>query len=221
MSTASELPQPPAGTVLKHIALGHGIQNYSCAGVSSPGAIVAPTAKGALAVLYDVTPLYPGQGPDSLATVAQFQTLVTNVLWSTKVPLNMNTSTSGRVMPSALGADLNNPFPDPAPLELPQMRPIDFLGHHFFDIGSVPRFAVKDGLLVGNKTATVAAPKSSDPGPDETGAVAWLQLASLPGSQAITYVYRVTTAGGIGHNCTAVGLDSVPYAAMYWMFGPE
>jgi hypothetical protein len=200
--------------VLKHIALGHGIQNYSCSTVGA-----ATTAKGALAVLYDATPFYPGQGQDAL-TIDGFQALSSNVLWTQDLPLNINSSTAGRVQTNALGADSSNPFPAPADLSLPNFKPIKFLGHHFFDNTGVPRFAVSDGLFLGNKTGSVAAPAGSDPGPDSTGAVAWLQLSALAGSTGISFVYRVTTAGGTGHPCAAVGLDSVPYTAMYWMFGP-
>ncbi|ENH71188.1 hypothetical protein FOC1_g10001431 [Fusarium oxysporum f. sp. cubense race 1] len=50
----SELPAPARDVTLKHIALGFGIQNYSC---TDAGA--TPVATGALAVLYDVTFLYP------------------------------------------------------------------------------------------------------------------------------------------------------------------
>ncbi|RYC78771.1 hypothetical protein BFJ63_vAg18356, partial [Fusarium oxysporum f. sp. narcissi] len=53
----SELPEPSEDVSLKHIALGFGIQNYTCADTAA-----SPTPVGALAVLYDVTHLYPGQG---------------------------------------------------------------------------------------------------------------------------------------------------------------
>ncbi|PHH86963.1 hypothetical protein CDD83_9480 [Cordyceps sp. RAO-2017] len=50
--TGHELPPPRPGLRLKHIALGFGIQNYTCA---RPGA--EATSTGALAMLYDITHL--------------------------------------------------------------------------------------------------------------------------------------------------------------------
>src|SRR2546430_2496894 len=42
---------PPNGTVLKHVALGLGTQNYTCA---TPQSTAVPAANGAKAQLYDV-----------------------------------------------------------------------------------------------------------------------------------------------------------------------
>jgi hypothetical protein len=47
----TELPVPATGNVLKHVALGRGVQNYTC---SDPA---APVAMGAIATLFDVTAL--------------------------------------------------------------------------------------------------------------------------------------------------------------------
>lgn len=54
------LPAPAAGLVLDHIALGRGVQNYTCADDTDGS---KPVAAGAVAILYNVTCLagpYPG-----------------------------------------------------------------------------------------------------------------------------------------------------------------
>jgi hypothetical protein len=181
---------------------------------------VAPTAKGALAALYDVTDLYPGR-KDALSQEA-FAALTTQVLWTQALPLNLDGNTAGRVQATALGADALEPFQEPADLQLPTLKPIKFLGHHLFDSAGVPSFFTVDGLgFLGTKTGSVPAPATADKGPDGTGAVAWLQLSALAGSSGVSFIYRVSTAGGNGHTCTSAGLDSVPYTAMYWIFGEK
>ncbi|KAG5748160.1 hypothetical protein H9Q70_009167 [Fusarium xylarioides] len=51
---ASELPEPSQGAALKYTALGFGIQNYTCADTNT-----TPTPISALAILYNITHLYP------------------------------------------------------------------------------------------------------------------------------------------------------------------
>ena len=172
-----------------------------------------------------MTKLYPGQGPDSLATVASFQSLTTNVLWSTKIPLNFNSSTAGRIDPKYLGADLVNPFQPPAPLTLRGSKPIPYLGRHYFDGSGTPTFDLSEAKLragVG-KTGEANVPANADKGPLKTGAVKWLQLSDtgLGLSKGVTVVYRVITAGGVAESCTTTngGTGSVPYTAFYWFYG--
>jgi hypothetical protein len=219
-NTVSDLPSPPTNVVLKHIALGHGIQNYTCTAVNAPGATVTPTAKGALAVLYDTAPFYPGAGPDALPDVATFQTLGSTVLWTQPLPLNMNESTIGRVLATANGATSTNPFPTPADLVLPEMNPIPYLGFHYFDSAGTPSFVAGSDFFSGGKLNGTNAPAGADIGPAQTGVVQWLKLGGNAASRGVTIIYRVVTAGGVGHPCTAIGEDSVPYTAFYWMFGP-
>jgi hypothetical protein len=49
---ASSLPAPAGNLTLRHITVGHGIQNYTCASANS-----TPVAIGAVATLYDITAL--------------------------------------------------------------------------------------------------------------------------------------------------------------------
>ncbi|KAH8756089.1 hypothetical protein F5883DRAFT_649684 [Diaporthe sp. PMI_573] len=51
---SKSLPAPSMNLTVTHVALGHGIQHYTCASENATA-----TALGALAVIYDITPLYP------------------------------------------------------------------------------------------------------------------------------------------------------------------
>ncbi|RBA11770.1 hypothetical protein FPRO05_14252 [Fusarium proliferatum] len=186
----SELPAPPRNVALKHIALGFGIQNYTCAGAGA-----APAAIGALAVLYDVTCLYPGQTHSSL-TAKKWDSLPSDVLYTAKVPLNRNDDG---------GASLTNPFPQKS----------------LSSAAGVPTFSLDKAnqLLVTKKIDSVKAPASAPAGPEGTGAVDWLYLGDAGGSRGVSFVYRVLTAGGGSHVFEAKGTDSTSYATLYWFYG--
>ncbi|KAL3587976.1 hypothetical protein FPOAC2_13875 [Fusarium poae] len=204
---SSELSAPPRGDTLKHIALGFGIENYSCA--DSGG---NPIAAGALAVLYDVTYLYPGQGRSSL-TAQKWASLPSAVLNTGKVPLNRNGD--GGALPSY-------PFPTKQSLKVKSLgKNIPYLGRHFFNAAGVPTFDLDkvNQLLVAKKIEGIKAPSSAAAGPEVTGAVDWLYLVNAGGSQGVSRVYRVLTAGGASHGCKAKGVDSTSYTALYWFYG--
>ncbi|UNI20923.1 hypothetical protein JDV02_006969 [Purpureocillium takamizusanense] len=203
----SDLPNPDSGLALKHIALGFGIQNYTCK------ANATATATGALAMLYDITHLYPRQGAESLP-LQEFNNLTSKALWTHKVPLNMNGN--------GPGASQTNPFPPDAPLQLQGQRPLPFLGHHYFDAAGVATFNLDSGKihLPCSKISQVDAPKGADKGPEGTGAVGWLYLGGKDGAVGAKFVYRVLTAGGATHGCDKVsGTDSTSYTATYWFYG--
>ncbi|KAM0322755.1 hypothetical protein ACHAQA_009346 [Verticillium albo-atrum] len=210
---ATELASPPEGSVLKHIALGHGIQNYTCV-AGQPA-----KATGAVAVLYDATALYPRRSPNSLPTVDHFNALTTTALWSTPLPLNSDGTTE-------FGASATEPFQASAPLEIPG-HSIPFLGLHYFDGAGVPTFltgtseADSDNVLKAFKVGDAPAPASADPGPVGTGAVPWLYLGGNPESRGFSLVYRVITAGGKPKTCTDDKPQSVPYATYYWLYGND
>ncbi|KAI1073342.1 hypothetical protein LB507_011621 [Fusarium sp. FIESC RH6] len=204
---SSELSAPPRGQTLKHIALGFGIQNYSCADAGGK-----PTATGALAVLYDVTDLYPGQDGSSL-TAQEWSSLPAAVLDTEKVPLNRNGD--GGALP-------NSPFPKRQSLKVKSLhRNISYLGRHFFNGAGVPTFDLDKAnqLLVAKKIEGIKAPSSAPVGPEGTGAVDWLYLGDAGGSQGVSRVYRVLTAGGASHGCNVKGMDSTSYTALYWFYG--
>lgn len=201
-----ELPSPPTGVTLKHIALGFGIQNYTCADVGSTA-----TATGALAMLYDITYLYPSQSRRSLSSAAWLK-LTADALYSQAVPLNMKTGAG------AVGADAQNPFTASTTLKVNNLE-MPFLGHHYFNAAGVPTFDLGSQVFIGTKLDAISAPASADKGPDGTGAVAWLYLGDAGGSIGVKYVYRVLTAGGNSHGCAKAGADSTSYTTMYWFYG--
>ncbi|KNB04927.1 hypothetical protein FOXG_16281 [Fusarium oxysporum f. sp. lycopersici 4287] len=171
-----------------------------------------PAAIGALAVLYDVTCLYPGQARSSL-TAKKWASLPSDVLNTRKVPLNRNYDG---------GASLTNPFPRKQPLKVEGLRKsIAYLGRHFFNAAGVPTFDLDKAnqLLIAKKIDGIKAPASAPAGPEGTGAVDWLYLGDAGGSQGVSLVYRVLTAGGASHGCKAKGTDSTSYTALYWFYG--
>jgi hypothetical protein len=220
---ATELPAPPSGLVLKRIAVGHGIQNYSC----SAAPTATPDAKGALAVLYDVTSLYPGTPHTGLSTLSKFNALTTTILHTLNIPLNFlnpDAAIPGVVLSSKLINTTPSPFTAPADITLGTQK-IKFLGRHYFDNSGTPTFDLSEAGLKANvvKLAGAPVPVGADAGTLGTGAVAWLQLGdSGKGlSVGLNQVYRVITAGGVAEACSVTGesVTSVPYTAFYWFYG--
>ncbi|KAF5616486.1 hypothetical protein F25303_13503 [Fusarium sp. NRRL 25303] len=203
----SELPTPPQDVTLKHIALGFGIQNYSC---TNTGA--TPVAAGALAVLYDATFLYPGQHSSDV-TPEKWTLLPSNILNTEKVPLN-------RIENG--GASPTNPFPKKESLEVKNLnKNIPYLGHHFFTTAGIPTFDLDpvNQLLIAKRISGIKAPASTPTGPGGTSAVDWLYLGDAGGSRGVSLAYRALTAGGSSYGCKGKGIDSVPYTAYYWFYG--
>ncbi|KAG6009622.1 hypothetical protein E4U54_008509 [Claviceps lovelessii] len=213
---ANNLPQPPAGSQLLHIALGFGLQNYTC---SSVGA--TPIATGALAMLYDITALHPGQNRDSLSQ-QDWDGLPRRAIWSHIVPLNLNYSNTDRAEPDSPGASQTHPFPENAPLQIWGIKPLPVLGHHLFTSAGTANFILGNGKtnVLASKSAAVNAPRAANKGPQDTAAVPWLQLDAQAGSVGrVKHVYRVLTTGGSSRGCNrAAGQDSITYTAMYWFF---
>ncbi|RDA86936.1 hypothetical protein CP532_1848 [Ophiocordyceps camponoti-leonardi (nom. inval.)] len=220
-----QLPSPPHGVSLKHIALGFGIQNYTCDRAGHPA-----VATGALAMLYDVTALYPGQGRASLSRL-EFNNLTAKVLADARVPINRHDEeedveacvVKASVPTSSSSVAGLHPFPPDAALTVDGIdQPLPFLGHHYFDADGVPIFRLDGGRtdMPAAKVAAVQPPAAAYPGPDGTGAVAWLFLRGKHGAVGAKYVYRVLTAGGTSHGCSrAPAEDSSSYAATYWFYG--
>ncbi|KXJ85272.1 hypothetical protein Micbo1qcDRAFT_223492 [Microdochium bolleyi] len=199
----------PAPLIFKSVLLGHGIQNYTCSAVG-----VKATATGALAVLWDIAPLFPGSGPRALSSEG-WAALTAKALHTTNVPLNPAVDAG-----QPYAADPNAPFPAAADLTLEGVRiPLRFAGHHYF-AGSIPTFNMGDALFVGKRNDSIAAPADADKGITGTGTIDWLRLGDAGSSQVTTLAYRVYTAGGVASPCTGVAqAESVPYTAQYWFFG--
>lgn len=237
MATATDLPAPAQGLTLKYIAIGHGIQNYTCASTDA-----TPVNTGALAVLYNVLPLYPGT-PKTGISQDDWDALSSTVLYNQAIPLNLATPAAAipthndtvGLPESFYQAVVADPFPEPAAaLNLPAhgIR-ASFLAHHYFDSASSPTFNLSGGkdpaglFFSGAKTGDVKAPSDADKGVLDTGAVDWLQLSDNGRglSAGVSSVYRVATAGGAAQACSVSGVNangtvfSVPYVAQYWFYG--
>ncbi|KAI2464026.1 hypothetical protein F4781DRAFT_93911 [Annulohypoxylon bovei var. microspora] len=202
----------PGSATLKHILIGHGIQNYTCSAAGATSSSV-----GALAVVWDITDLYPGSSSSSLSA-DDFGLLTSKVLRTTTIPLNMAVDGSS-------GAVVASPFPAPVDLVIEGITSaVKFMGHHFFDVNGTPTFDLSgagDGeLFKGKKDANISAPSDADEGVDPaTGAVDWLRLSDKGTSTGVSLVYRVLTAGGDPEPCTAAGqTQSIPYTAQYWVY---
>jgi hypothetical protein len=216
--------------IVTHVALGHGIQNYTYASENATAIAI-----GALAVIYDITPLYPS--PSSISLSAEtFNGFSANVLWNSEIPLNLLDATAkspGSSLPeSQYQADPANPFPaSPSNLNLDGIR-AKFLGFHYFDAESAPTFDLVGSVepaglfFSGEKMGDVKSRADTDQGVLVTGAIDWLQLGDNGRglSRNITLVYRVVTAGGIAQACSVSGANdpgqalSVPYTAQYWFY---
>lgn len=220
-NTDQELEGPTGNLTLKHIALGFGVQNYTCSGADA-----SPEATGALAMLYDITDLYPGQTYRSLPSVAAFEALGVTAMYDNDLPLILDAAApTGSQGVIHQGASTSNPFPEPGQALVlgggansSVSHTLPFLGHHFFDAGGVPNFALSDLDLIAAKLQDVPAPKAADKGAEGTGAVDWLGLGPKDGSSGARYVYRVTTVGGSPHGCSEEGHDSTTYTAQYWFY---
>ncbi|KAL2109377.1 hypothetical protein VUR80DRAFT_2543 [Thermomyces stellatus] len=215
-----ELPAPPNGTRLKHVVLGHGYQNYTCAPAGDSGPAYTSKPTGALAVLYDVRPFFPSQSENSLALDAVFA-LAQEAAYSIPVPLNLaDHPPGGRIPGSAAAVAVENPWIPLADLTLDGVgAPLRAVGHHFFDSEGVPEFDVGDDLFKARKVDDVSAPEGAPEGEDGSKAVAWLLMDDAGGSVGIKHVYRVNTVGGAGHACEGEGDDSSVYTAFYYMYG--
>lgn len=190
--------------------------------MSSPDDGSEPTlvasALGAIAVLYDITEMYPGSSRSAFHSVDAYNMMPVSILASAELPINLDQTA---VTPTSVPAT-SNPFPAPADLNFAG-RTYPFLGHHYFNAEGVPTFDLRDIanlFAVVKKDDAVPPPSMAYAGPMGTGTVAWLKLSDKGGSEGVEYVYRVNTAGGKPHACSGEGETfSVSYTAMYWFYG--
>lgn len=198
---------PPLG--LKQVTLGIGHQNYTC---NADGTM---TNTGATAALYDIS------------------SLLTFNNWLT-APLPGFVLTA-----SGLHNDTVSSTADKSEDEEDFDRDLSYgsltakqLGIHFFNAAGSPTFDLYEtsppSQLVGKKLGDVSAPAGACPGPDNAGAVDWLQLGDNGANLSfggLSYVYRVETAGGKSpatcDKSKAGTVLRVPYAAEYWFYGPK
>lgn len=192
-TTGTGTQLPTSNLTLKYIALGHGIQNYTCASTSS-----IPVAIGAIATFYDITTLRSNIPlADMLPPLAVYMPLPAT---------------------SAFTFDPITLLPGTAPSSVLGHHYFRADGTPTFDLNG----SGTGDILYGKKLDDIKAPASANPGPQGTGAVDWLFLGDKGGSVGVSQVYRIVTAGGAAPaTCaaSAVGTVSVPYAAEYWFYG--
>jgi hypothetical protein len=202
LTGASSLPAPSTNLTLKHVTVGHGIQNYTCqTNLSAP-----PVALGAVATLYDVTAFafLSSNTTSQVPNIAAVQPLTNALVPNT--PLTIPGLSSFSVIGFHFFALNGTPVFD-----------LSMTGERLF--------AKKLADIKAPSSASVGITISGQPG---VGAVDWLSLVDIgmgSGSVGLKQVYRVDTAGGNPPvDCLAGGLAAgsvvtVPYSAGYHFYG--
>lgn len=236
-TASTPLPAVPAHLKLKHIALGVGTQNYTCA---TPGSSAAtPSSAGALASLYDIGPFL----------ASPLGRMFENAL--PPLALAMYGALSSPSSPSDHAAAWRSLV-----AQMPRQRQAagggDLLadvafGEHFFaevEASLTPTWDLlpnanmypdepRSVVWQGKKEASADAPRDACKGLQGEGAVPWLYLSKAvrnasaaeggdDSGDGIEAVYRVVTAGGMQPD-TCEGVEGpeveVKYAAEYWFYG--
>ncbi|MCJ1437638.1 hypothetical protein MMC27_007025 [Xylographa pallens] len=183
------LPSPAAGTCLKALTLGRGTQNYTCADSTANS---VPVSIGAVATLFDTSPLLPFlppmEGQEVLDILPSY--LVSfpyAALENSSLPVKGHHFFNSAVVP-------------------------------IFDLTSTD-VGLLVGSKIGDIAApTGSTPGPNGVGP---GAVDWLALCASDGSSGLANGYRVFTAGGKPpKTCEGQAPTiEVQYAAQYWFYG--
>lgn len=228
-SAATPLPAPAAHLKLKHVALGVGTQNYTCA---VPGSSTAkPSSAGALASLYDIGPFLASPlgrtfknalPPLALAMYGALSADEQNTAWRALVAQMPGAARQASSSSSSSDAMLSTAA----------------FGEHFFadvETALTPTWDLLPNanmypdepsqiMWQGKKEASADAPADACKGLQGEGAVPWLYLSKAASSDPeIEEVFRVVTAGGMQPD-TCEGVEGteieVKYAAEYWFYGP-
>ncbi|KAI1183810.1 hypothetical protein F5B17DRAFT_434244 [Nemania serpens] len=170
--SASPLPVPLAGLVVKHVAIGRGTQNYTC---DTSNATAVPVANGAVATLFNAS-CVASTYPDILHMLP-------------RLALSFD-------LPASLAASTSSSSAKLGPTDLLVS------GRHFFTNVTTPFFNLDtDRYRIGeapcSKLNASGPPADAPKGRKGENAVPWLRLAANPGATGgIQEVYRVETAGG-------------------------
>jgi hypothetical protein len=178
-----------------YIALGVGVQNYTCNATS-----LTYSSVGAVAELFDVSCLY---GTHEFSKIQDDS----YTFWSQAPPsvTAQEIITKLGSSPPVLGQHYFVPNPNPAPGS-PALS---------------PKWDFTSGAKKGNPQAFVIGAKTGDiPAPSGKNDIDWLQLKKVQGELA-DVLYRVATkAGQPPASCTAGSpLLSVKYTSLYYFFG--
>lgn len=167
--TTAPTPLPPvsAGLTLKHVAIGRGIQNYTC---STTNATAAPVSIGAVATLYNATCV--------ASTYPDLLTALPNVA----LQFNLTSNDQATLAPSDLAISGHHYFSNTT-------TPTFNLNSTAMNLGFAP--------CLKNNTVSAPAGSPLGQGGEGNGSVAWLKLLTRDGATGnLEEIYRVNTAGG-------------------------
>lgn len=191
LDSAAPLPPVSQGLTLKHVAIGRGIQNYTC---SQTNATAPPVSIGAVATLYNASCV--------ASTYPDLLTLLPNVA----LQFNLTSDDQATLSPSYLAISGHHYFTNTT-------TPTFNLNTATQDLGFAP--------CSKNNTSPAPTGSPVGQGGQGHGAVAWLKLITREGATGnLEEVYRVNTAGG-NPPATCAGMPAifeVQYAAEYWFF---
>ena len=167
--SASPLPTPEAGLVVKHVAIGRGTQNYTC-DASKPTA--APTAVGAVATLFNASCI--------AATYPDLLHALPKLALQFDLPFSTSDADEKKMGPTELLVSGKHFFTN-------STTPFFNLDTSRAQIGEAPC----------SKLNASAAPADAPKGRQGEIAVPWLRLAANPdATRGLQQVFRVETAGG-------------------------
>ncbi|KAN0115079.1 malate dehydrogenase [Hyaloscypha variabilis] len=191
VDSAAPLPPVSEGLTLKHVAIGRGIQNYTC---SQTNATAPPVSIGAVATLYNASCV--------ASTYPDLLTLLPNVA----LQFNLTSDDQATLSPSYLAISGHHYFANTT-------TPTFNLDTASQDLGFAP--------CSKNNTSLAPTGSPAGQGGQGHGSVAWLKLVTREGATGnLEEVYRVNTAGG-NPPATCAGMPAtfeVQYAAEYWFF---
>ncbi|KAF8476926.1 hypothetical protein BDZ91DRAFT_843668 [Kalaharituber pfeilii] len=203
------LTPPDKELKLIRVALGVGVQNYTCTNATTLELLEVPAPIGATATLYDVS-CFAENHPDLL-----------------------------HALPDALVQVSENVVYAAATIAQYLFRPLTvIIGDHYFrdactqmfDFSktTIDRESGKGKIFFGKLEEKVPAPQLASKGQKEptgmeaNGAVDWLRLSTKEGTVGYKAAYRIVTAGGKPPaNCTSYPdgeIFEVPYVAEYWFY---
>lgn len=186
------LPVPDSSYTLRHVAIGRGVQNYTCAIADNS---TKPVSIGAVASLYNASCIAANY-PDLLS-------LLPNLALQYPLPAYP----SSNLEPSNIDLSGHHFFENPT---TPTFN---------MDADPTQQLGVAVAKKVANSTAPAGSPLG--PNGVGNGAVAWLYLQSTNATVGnIKTVYRLNTAGGSPPlTCQdSPAVFSVQYAAEYWFY---
>ncbi|KAI1165221.1 hypothetical protein F5B18DRAFT_649932 [Nemania serpens] len=167
--SATPLPAPLAGLIVKHVAIGRGTQNYTC---DTSNATAVPVANGAVATLFNAS-CVASTYPDVLH-------LLPRLALQFDLPAPTAGGASAKMGPTDLLVSGKHFFTNAT-------TPFFNLDTDRYRIGEAPC----------SKLNASNAPADAPKGRKGETAVPWLRLAANPGATGgIQEVYRVETAGG-------------------------